>query len=144
MGKTELQDADSASWACKDADGDMQVLCWDFTYTLPDSVNNQAYYIKNLPSKPKGKVNVQLSGVPAGKYQMEVYRIGYEINDPYTTYYQLGRTNQLTRQEVSFIKKKNSGAPVAEDLIQVDATGKFSKKFPLRENDVYLVKLVKL
>jgi len=144
MGKTELQDADSASWACKDADGDMQLLFWDFTYTLPDSVNNQAYYIKNLPSKPKGKVNVELSGVPAGKYQMEVYRIGYEINDPYTTYYQLGRPKQLTRQEVAFIKKKNSGAPVAEDLIQVDATGKFSKEFPLRENDVYLVKLVKL
>ena len=144
MGKTELQDADSASWACKDADGDIQLLFWDFTYTLPDSVNNQAYYIRNLPSKPKGKVNVELSGVPAGKYQLEVYRIGYGINDPYTTYYQLGRPKQLTRQEVAFIKEKNSGAPVAEDLIQVNSDGTFSKEFPLRKNDVYLVKLVKL
>lgn len=144
LGKTELQNTDSASWACKDSDGDIQVLFWNFTYTLPDSINDQAYYIKDLPAKAKGKVNVEISGVPEGKYQLEIYRIGYDINDPYTTYLQLGKPKQLTRQEVAYIKKKNSGAPVAEELVHVDSDGTFSKEFPLRQNDVYLVKLVKL
>ncbi|HEY4787456.1 MAG TPA: glycoside hydrolase, partial [Bacteroidales bacterium] len=41
LGETELTDKDSSSWACKNGKGDVQVLFWNFTYTLPDSVNNQ-------------------------------------------------------------------------------------------------------
>jgi xylan 1,4-beta-xylosidase len=73
LGRTELANSDKRSWACKNDKGDIQVLLWDYTYTLPDSVNNQAYYIKDLPAKSKGKVKINLSHVPAGKYTMEVY-----------------------------------------------------------------------
>src|SRR5690349_9697961 len=40
LGTTELANKDLQSWVCKDANGNIQVLAWDFTYTLPDSVNN--------------------------------------------------------------------------------------------------------
>src|SRR5690606_28200246 len=58
MGETELSNTDDASWASKNADGDVQVLLWDFTNTHPGDVNNQEYYIRDLPAKPKGKVKV--------------------------------------------------------------------------------------
>ena len=52
LGTVELVNNDSSSWACKNVKGDIQVLFWDFTNTHPgDSVNNQVYYIRDLPAK---------------------------------------------------------------------------------------------
>jgi len=145
LGKTELENADSKSWACKDEKGNIQVLAWDFTYTLPDdSINNQQYYIRDLPSKDKGKLKVNLAEVPEGNYSLEVYKVGYRCNDAYTSYYDLGRPNQLTKQQVEQIKKINSGTPVSSEIVKVKDDGVFSKELNIRENDVFLMNLVKL
>jgi xylan 1,4-beta-xylosidase len=145
MGNTELVNADTLSWATKNNQGDIQVLLWDFTYTLPtDSVNNQDYYIKDLPSKSKGKVTLNLSSVPQGNYQLQVYKIGYNQNDPHTAYTQMGRPNQLTQRQVEFLKSVSTGAPTITELVKVPETGKFTQELNLNENDVYLVRLNKL
>lgn len=145
MGKTELANSDQKSWACKDEDGNIQLLAWDYTYTRPvDSVNNQDYFIRDLPSKDKGKLKISVSGVPAGNYSLEVYKVGYRCNDAYTTYFDLGRPSQLTKQQVEQIKKLNSGLPVSGEIIKVKTDGVFAKELYLRENDVYFLKLVKL
>ncbi len=144
LGKTELADKDSSSWACRDDKGDIQVLFWNYTYTLPDSTNDQQYYIRKLPSKPAGKVKVELTDVPEGSYALEIYKVGYHVNDAYTTYLEMGKPNQLTRQEVAAIKQINDGSPVSTEIVKVQAGGGFSKELNLRENDVYLVLLNKL
>jgi len=143
LGGTELEDKDSSSWACEDAKGDIQVLLWNFSYTLPDSVNNQQYYIRNLPAKEKGKAEIHLTNVPEGTYSLEIYKVGYHVNDAYTTYLEMGKPGQLTRQQVEEIKKINDGSPVSTEIVKVQA-GDFSKELNLRENDVYLVLLNKL
>lgn len=144
LGNEELTNADSRSWATKDAKGDVQVLLWDFTYTLPDSTNNQAYYVRDLPSKPKGKVKVSVSGVPEGTYALEVYKVGYHVNDAYTTYFEMGKPTQLTKPQVDEIKKINNGSPVSTEIVKVKANEPFTKELNLRENDVFLLDLVKL
>ena len=56
LGNIELANNDDMSWTCKDSNCNIQALVWDFTNTHPgDSVNNQVYYIRDLPSKSKGK-----------------------------------------------------------------------------------------
>jgi xylan 1,4-beta-xylosidase len=145
LGKTELINEDKMSWICKDEKGNIQVLAYDFTHTHPgDSVNNQVYYIRDLPSKEKGKLKINLSGVPEGNYSLEIYKVGYRVNDAYTTYYDLGRPNQLTKQQVEQIKKLNSGNPISGEIVKVKADGIFMKEFPIRENDVYFLNLIKL
>ena len=144
LGETELINTDSASWACKKTNGDIQVLFWDHTYTLPDSINNQDYYIKDLAPKSKGKVTVELSGITAGTYQLEIYRIGYRQNDPYTAYYQLGKPSQLTRNQVEFLNSKSDGRPAVSELIKIGPSGYFKKDTFVNENDVYLFYLRKL
>lgn len=143
LGSTELANADPRSWASKDEKGNVQVLLWDFTYTLPDSVNNQAYYIKDLPAKSKGKIKVNLLNVPAGKYTLEVYKVGYRVNDAHTAYIDMGRPNQLTRHQVEELKKQSDGSPVRTELVEVDDNGIFSKEFDIRENDVVMLNLVR-
>lgn len=144
LGSTELTNTDSRSWVTKDAKGDVQVLLWDFTYTLPDSTNNQAYYVRDLPSKSKGKVKVSVSDIPEGRYALEIYQVGYHVNDAYTTYFEMGKPDQLTRTQVAEIKKINNGAPVATEIVNVKAGEGFTKELDLRENDVFLLNLVKL
>jgi xylan 1,4-beta-xylosidase len=141
LGSTELKNADSLSYVCKDAKGGVQVLFWDFTYTLPDSVNNQAYYVRDLPSAKKGLVKIQLKGLTPKTYELEVYRVGYRLNDSFSKYLDMGKPNQLSRDQVAQLKKDSDGKPVARETIRVGKDGTFAKEFPIRENDVYMVTL---
>ncbi|MEO8111171.1 MAG: glycoside hydrolase [Ginsengibacter sp.] len=145
LGNIEMLNKDSASWVTKDAAGNVQALVWDFTNTHPgDSVNNQQYYIRDLPSKSKGKLTVNLAHVPAGTYSLEVYKIGYRSNDAYSTYLSMGKPSQLNRQQVEQIKKQNDGSPFLKEVINIKEGMPFSKELELRENDVFFLNLVKI
>lgn len=144
LGKTELSNTDAHSWACKSGNGGVQLLFWDFTNTHPgDSVHNQVYYIKDLPSKSKGKVKVKISHIPAGRYTLEIYKVGYRVNDAYTEYLDMGKPNQLNRQQVNELKKQNDGSPVSTEIMEIKANTDFSKEINIRENDVYLFNFIK-
>ena len=129
LGETELQNTDTSSWATKNAKGDVQVLFWDFTYTLPDATNNQQYYIKDLPSKPKGAVKVEVAGLQKGNYNLEIYKVGYKVNDVFTDYLGMNKPNQLTKQQVNTLKEKNNGTPIATEKVTIDSKGIYSKGF---------------
>jgi xylan 1,4-beta-xylosidase len=144
LGNKELTNADSCSWACKNAQENVQVLLWDFTNTHPgDSVNNQVYYTRDLPAKAKGKVKVNITGIPAGTYTLEIYKVGYRVNDPYSDYLTMNKPKQLTKQQVEQLKKQNDGSPVATESITVKENTAFVKELDLRENDVYFLNLKK-
>ncbi len=143
LGTTELQNSDTSSWTTKSANGNVQVLFWDFSYTLPDNTNNQQYYLKDLPSKPKGSVKVELTGLEKGTYYLEVYKVGYKVNDAYTDYLAMGSPSQLTKQQVETLKKWNNGSPIATQKIEIDSEGNYSKNFEINENDVFLLNLIK-
>jgi xylan 1,4-beta-xylosidase len=145
LGNIELENNDSNSWASKDSKGNIQVLAWDFTNTHPgDSVNNQVYYIRDLPSKSIGKLNINITNIPEGTYSLEVYKIGYRCNDAYSTYLSLGKPAQLTKLQVEQIKKQNDGSPISNEIITVKTGTPFSKELEIRENDVFFLNLIKL
>jgi xylan 1,4-beta-xylosidase len=145
LGNIELLNNDSSSWVCKDARGNIQALVWDFTNTHPgDSVNNQVYYIRDLPSKLKGKLKINISGIPAGVYALELYKVGYRSNDAYSDYLSLGKPKQLTRQQVEQIKKQNDGSPFLKELITVKTGIPFQRELDIRENDVYFISVSKM
>lgn len=141
LGSTELSNSDSSSWICKNAKGEVQVLFWDFTYTLPDSINNQTYYIRDLPARFKSNVKISLKGIAKGKYQLELYRIGYKENDAYSTYLTMGKPDQLTKLQVTQINQQNEDLPVSKETVEVSASGKFEKAFSIRENEVIMLLL---
>ncbi|QEE50839.1 glycoside hydrolase [Flavobacterium alkalisoli] len=140
LGVTELVNSDAHSWVSKNEKGDIHILAWDFTNTHPgDSVNNQVYYIKDLPAKNKGKLEISIADMPKGNYKLEIYKTGYRVNDAYTAYYDMGRPSQLNRNQVKEINEKSNGAPVYTEEIKIGKNGSFSKQLDLRENDVFLI-----
>ncbi|WP_089779170.1 GH39 family glycosyl hydrolase [Chitinophaga sp. YR573] len=145
LGNIELVNNDSTSWICRDSTGNIQALAWDFTNTHPgDSVHNQQYYIRDLPSKSKGKLKVNIANVPDGIYAVEIYKVGYRCNDVYSTYLSMGKPAQLTKQQVEQIKKQNDGSPLSREIITVKAGVPFTKELEIRENDVFFLNIIKL
>jgi xylan 1,4-beta-xylosidase len=141
LGPTELVNKDPRSIATTDGKGNVQVLLWDYTHTLPEKINNQQYFIKDLPAKAKGDAKVNLAGLKQGSYQLELSQVGYGKNDAFTGYIGMGSPKQLTREQVATLKGMATGKPAQQRTVQVGRDGKFSLGLPLRENDVYLIKL---
>jgi xylan 1,4-beta-xylosidase len=142
LGGTELVNSDPASFVCRDPAGNVQALFWDFTITHPGpAVHNQVFYQADQPSQPTGPTELKLSGLKAGMYRLAGYRVGYRSNDVQSAWRDLGSPSQLTRAQVDVLRRASSGAPAIDELVRVDDTGRFSRTFELRENDVWLVEL---
>jgi xylan 1,4-beta-xylosidase len=145
LGNTELSNNDNSSWVCKDERGSIQAVVWDFTNTHPgDSVNNQVYYVRDLPSKIKTKLKVNIRNAPEGIYALEVYKVGYRSNDAYSTYLSMGKPSSLTQVQVDHIKKQNDGSPFLKEIVHIKAGTPFSYELEMRENDVFFIDLVKM
>ena len=145
LGNTQINITDTASIASKDSKGNVQLLFWNFTITHPgDSVHNQVYYKRDLPSKQVASAQIDIKELNAGTYKVEVYKVGYRSNDAYTAYYDMKSPSQLTKQQVDLIKKAADGKPVSTSIIKILNTGELKKSPPMRENDVYFISLKKI
>lgn len=142
LGPTELADPDRNSWACRSADGSVEVLFWNYTPVVPPAgVNDQQFYRQVLPARELAPVALRIAHLPAGHYCLQVYRTGYQLNDPFTRYLEMGAPSQLTPIQAQLLREQADGRPVAVDLIQVEAGAPFVRTFSFRENDVCFVKL---
>ncbi|MDR6339790.1 xylan 1,4-beta-xylosidase [Filimonas zeae] len=145
LGKQQLVNKDPSSWVCKDQQGNLQALVWDYTYTQTDvEVNNQSLYIRDLPAKTKGKLNINIANVPEGKYALELYKVGYRANDAYTTYLDMGKPAGLSKEQVAQIKNINNGKAFHKEIVTVKNKEAFVKELDIRANDVFLLQLNKL
>ncbi len=142
LGDTELACSDPAAFVCRDRTGGVQALFWDFTITHPGpSVIDQVYYRADHPSKPREPAEVRLSGLAKGPYRLFAYKVGYRANDVQSAWRDLGSPAQLTRAQVRTLRQACSGGPCIDETVEVGSDGLFSRRFDLRENDVWLVEL---
>jgi len=143
LGPTEIKSSDAASYVTKDNKGGYQVLFWDLTHPIrgrvEGPVSDQAFFTKPLMAREKGPATVKLTNIPAGKYKLTTYRIGYQHNDPYSRYLEMGRPMDLSREEVAGLNALSSGKPESES--DVNVKGEFFTTLPMHENSVYLLTL---
>jgi len=144
LGNTELKCADSSAMICKGGNGDVQALIWNFTIDHPgDSVNNQVFYKRLLPSKALAPVDLKLHGLKPGKYMVSIYKTGFHANDPYSAYFEMGSPSQLSIAQVKKLKQLDSDEPIAQNTVTVNASGNFEKQLPIRQNDVLFIKITR-
>jgi xylan 1,4-beta-xylosidase len=141
LGPTELENDDASSWATTDEEGNVQLLIWDYTHTLPEGINNQQYYSQDLPARGKGSVDIRVAGLAEGAYTLHVAQTGYRRNDAYTAYIAMGSPAQLTQAQVARLKSEARGSALERREIPVGDDGVFTTRLPMRENDVYLIEL---
>ena len=142
LGPSELTEADTASWVCKSPDNSVQALFWDYTPIVPPSgLNDQQFYKNQIPTKPIGRAVLTIANLPAGSYTLEIYQTGYQVNDVYTRYLEMGAPSQLTPIQVGILREQSNGDPNSVETIQIESGKPFVRTFAMRQNDVYFVKL---
>ena len=139
LGVEELNSNDTASWTTRNKNG-VQILLWDYSPTETEE-SNQVFYKKDLPAKNIGKVAVNIENLPKAKYKMNVYKVGYHVNDVYTDFLKIGSPKHLTREQVKKLASENDGKPIESSNVNVSGKKAFTKELDLRENDVYLITL---
>jgi xylan 1,4-beta-xylosidase len=120
----------------------VQILLWDLTHPTEGKVSDQDYFFHLHPPRDKGSVTVKLRNIAPGSYRVSVHQIGYQQNDPYSRYLELGSPSDLSRETVGELKRLSSGKPVSEALTVIAESGQFDTTVPLRENDVCFISLV--
>jgi len=142
LGDRELACADDSAWICSNGNGGVQALFWDFTITHPGpSAINQVYYVGDHPSQPKAPAELSLHGLAQRQYQLLAYKVGYRCNDVQAAYRDLGSPRQLSKAQVETLRRASSGEPVLTELVRPDAQGNLTRRFDLRENDVWFIEL---
>jgi xylan 1,4-beta-xylosidase len=139
LGDEELASDDADSWTCRGPNG-VQVLFWDFTAPQTKE-SDQVFYKRELPARAIGPVRVTLAGLPAGSYTLNVFQVGYRVNDVYTEYLKMNSPPTLTREQVRELAAKTDGRPTRTELVRINAGQTFTRDLALRENDVFLITL---
>ena len=143
LGKTELVNNDGSSWVCRDDKGNVQLLAWDYTLADQKKESNQVYYRKDLPPASKGSLQIEIANMENGEYAYEIYQVGYRKNDPFTLYYDMKLPGHLSKQQEQMLKAASAGNPEKRAVVTI-SNNKFKESLPLRENDIFLLKLIKL
>lgn len=145
LGDTELACSDPAAFVSRDESGAVRALFWDFTITHPgQSVINQEFYLADQPAKPAEPVEFECSGLAAGSYRLLATKVGYRANDVQSAWRDMGAPAQLTKSQVQTLRSACSGAPTVDEVIRVADDGRLSRRFEMRENDVWSVDLRRL
>jgi xylan 1,4-beta-xylosidase len=142
LGDVEVVNQDADSWACKDDSG-FQLLLWNYTKPEQD-VCDEKYYSRDLPSTKLENVSVKIEGLPKGSYSVEVFKVGYGCNDPFTHYIKMGAPNYLNRAQANELSSISSGKAISLENVEIEVNGSFEKELSLRENDVYFIKLLRI
>ena len=139
LGDEELNCTDSSARVCRNV-GVVQLLLWNFTQPEQHEPDN-IFFKRDLPAKPLSPVDVTIKNVPAGKYALQVFGVGYRRNDVYEDFMDMGSPANPTREQVAQLASKNSGAPLTSETVEIKAGEPFTRKLEMKENDVYLLKL---
>jgi xylan 1,4-beta-xylosidase len=81
--------------------------------------------------------------VPAGKYVLEIHRTGYEANDAYSAYIDMGMPKDLTPAQLRALLDRVADKPESTQTVVVSENGALNRVIPMRENDVVYVALKK-
>jgi xylan 1,4-beta-xylosidase len=120
-------------------------LFWDYTPIVPPAgMNDQQFYQHEIPAEKIGRVALSVANLRAGSYTLQIYRTGYRVNDVFTGYLDLGSPSQLTRGQVEILREQSNGDPESVETIRIETGRPLVRSFPMRQNDVYFVKILPL
>lgn len=142
LGNMAVENSDAESYACVNKEG-VQLLAWNYTYPHQEYTYNQDYFNKIQSSKPKENIAVNIKNITPGKYRLQVFKVGYQHNDPYTAYLKMNNPRSLTHNQLRILEKESSGIPIINETINITKKG-YQQIFTLYENDIIFIQLHKL
>ncbi len=123
--------------------GNFSGVLWDFEQPV-QKLTNRDFYTKVIPDHPAAPVHLSIHGLVSGAiYRLRVYRTGYNANDAYTAYLEMGSPQTLTAAQVAHLNYITRDAPETDSIIHCGSNGIVDVTVPMRSNDIVLVKLTR-
>lgn len=118
--------------------GGVSAVIWDFEQPQ-QKVSNRPFYSRLVPAAPAPSVEVSVSHLKPGDYQMKVYRTGFRANDAYSAYIDLGAPKELSPAQLDRLKMLTRDLPETDCVVRVERGGSYSFSLTMHSNDVVLV-----
>lgn len=96
---------------------------------------------KQVPATDSAPLQMRMSHVPAGTYQLQVRRTGYRRNDPLSLYIDMGMPKALAPRQLTQLQQATRDTPEQDRRVRVGADGVVAIAVPMRSNDVVLLTL---
>jgi xylan 1,4-beta-xylosidase len=118
----------------------ISALIWDFQQPKQD-VSNKPFYTRQVPAAASRPVTFRFAHVARGSYRLQVRKTGYRLNDPLSSYIDMGMPASLSAEQLARLQRETQDLPQEDKLIRVGKDGTATVEIPMRSNDVALVTL---
>ncbi|WP_313436416.1 GH39 family glycosyl hydrolase [Novosphingobium sp.] len=118
----------------------ISALVWDFQQPV-QNLSNKPFYTRQVPATQSRTVRFQFQHVPKGNYRVQVRKTGYRLNDPLSSYIDMGMPASLNADQFAQLQRETADTPWQDKLVRVGKDGTASVEVPMRGNDVALVTL---
>jgi len=122
--------------------GSVSAVIWDFQQPR-QKVSNRSFYSRIVPATTAPTLELSVSHLEPGGYQLKVYRTGFRANDAYSAYIEMGAPKDLSPAQLEKLRALTRDLPETDRGVRVGKTGVFRFSVPMRGNDVVLVTLEK-
>ncbi len=134
--------SDPQAWLST-AGGNFSGVIWDFEQPV-QNVSNRSFYTKVLPNHPAAPVHLKIEHlVPHASYNLRVYRTGFNRNDAYTAYLEMGAPQQLTPAQIAHLDFLTRDEPERDTRLVSNGEGVLTIDIPMNSNDIVLVKVTR-
>ena len=121
--------------------GNVTAVLWDFEQP-EQKVSNRSFYTKLIPNHAAAPVQLRVMHLVANAgYRVEVYRTGYQANDAYSAFIEMGSPNTLTAEQVEHLNGLTRDLPETDKAVRSGPGGTLELSVPMNSNDIVLVKL---
>ncbi|MYL99424.1 beta-xylosidase [Novosphingobium sp. FGD1] len=134
-----LATGDEQAMAARDGKR-VTALVWDFQQPV-QNLSNKPFYTRQVPATASQKVTFRFTHMPRGSYRLQVRKTGYRLNDPLSSYIDMGMPASLSDAQLSQLQRETADRPEQEKRVRVGADGAATVEVSMRSNDVALVTL---
>jgi xylan 1,4-beta-xylosidase len=135
-----IPSADDKVMAATDGDR-IAVLAWDWQPPDQKESGNSVFFSKPLPNGPAPAIKLALRHLRPGTYQLELRRTGYQANDAYTAYLEMGAPKQLDDAQLARLQSLTLDRPESMRTVTIGKNGLLDFTVPMRSNDIALLTL---
>jgi xylan 1,4-beta-xylosidase len=117
-----------------------EALVWNWEQPA-QKVSDRPFYTRIVPAIPAAPVHLAFAHLRPGAYRLAVHRTGFQHNDAYSAYLDMGRPPRLTPAQLAELQALTRDLSEAEKVLRVGASGSYALDLPMRSNDIVLVTL---
>jgi xylan 1,4-beta-xylosidase len=123
--------------------GTVTAVVWDFEQP-EQKVSNRPFYTRIVPNHPAAPVQLKLTHLaPGAAYHFQMYRTGFQANDAYSAYIEMGSPKDLNPDQVTRLNELTRDLPEKDQIVRSATDGVLQIDLPMNSNDILLIELRK-